>query len=92
MGSGAVANGSVNGNEVSFDFGTSDWRHQGTVSGSSMNGTVTVTLELDDQVVILNGTWAAARQTNAVLGSSNGDRRSSTGKAALEELVGELVR
>jgi hypothetical protein len=65
LGNGTVVNGSVSGNGVSFDFGTADWRHQGTVTGSSMNGSVTVTVQLDDQVVIMNGTWAGSRQTSS---------------------------
>lgn len=96
LGSGTVVNGSVDGDEVSFDFDTSDWRHQGTVSGSSMNGTVTITLQLDDQVVILNGNWAAALQSSSsVVMPSDGSLARREGGSMDEvamALFGELLR
>lgn len=96
LGSGTVVNGSVDGDEISFDFDTSDWRHQGTVSGSSMNGTVTITLQLDDQVVILNGNWAAALQSSSsVVMPSDGSLAHRQGRSMDEvapALFGELLR
>lgn len=56
-----VVNGLVNGNNVQFDIETSDYRNTGTVSGSSMSGTVSIRLDLGDEVVTLAGNWAAAR-------------------------------
>lgn len=95
LGSGVVVNGSVNGSEVSFDFGTSDWRHQGTVSGSSMNGTVTISIQLDDQLVILNGNWAAARQSSSnalLLMRESGAERTRSVEEVWRALVGAIDR
>ena len=69
---GAIVNGSINGTAVSFDFDTSDWRQTGTVSGNSMNGTVTVRFQVDASQLVLSGNWSAARASSAVVHSQSG--------------------
>lgn len=64
---GSIVNGSISGTSVSFDFDTSDWRQTGTVSGNSMNGTVTVRFQVDAAQILLSGNWSAARTTNAIV-------------------------
>jgi hypothetical protein len=62
---GSVINGQVTGNQVSFDLGTQDFHHEGTVSGTtSMSGDATWTIDFGPSVgsVTLTGTWAATRQ------------------------------
>jgi hypothetical protein len=61
---GVVANGSLIGNNVSFDFDTSDMRHTGTLAGNSISGTVTVRGDLGDPIgeVTLTGPFAAVRR------------------------------
>jgi len=59
-----VANGQVDGKAVQFDFNASNWRHTGTVSGSTMSGSVTLVLEDVVATVTLNGQWSAARRTS----------------------------
>ncbi len=58
-----VVNGTVNGNNVSFDIETQAWHHDGSVSGNSMSGTATVTADLGGTLgtVVLTGTWSAVR-------------------------------
>lgn len=87
---GPVTNGQVDGNNVQFDFGTPDWRHTGTVTGGSMSGSVTIILALEDEVVILNGQWASARQASASLTplGKRGDQRDTS----LNQLLNELKR
>jgi hypothetical protein len=64
IGSGSVLNGQVSGSEVSFDLGTADFHHIGTVNGSSMAGTATWTFQLGPPSTIgtLTGSWTATRQ------------------------------
>jgi hypothetical protein len=68
--SGTIVNGSVNGTSVAFDFDTSDWHQGGTVSGNSMNGTVTIQLQVDTSQLELGGNWSAAKSSNVVLDQS----------------------
>ncbi len=44
---GAVASGTVSGNNVAFDFHTAGWRNTGTASGNSISGTVVFVLNHD---------------------------------------------
>jgi hypothetical protein len=88
FGTGIVNNGQVDGNSVQFDFGVPDWRHTGTVNGGSMSGSVTLVAELTDEVVIVTGPWAAARQASASvmpLGKID-DQRGTSPSALLKEL------
>ena len=62
IGSGTVVNGSVSGNNVSFDLDTNDWHDTGSVNGSSMSGTVVIHLVVNGSSVIVSGSWGAARQ------------------------------
>jgi hypothetical protein len=64
VGAGIVANGSIAGSNVSFDFDSSDHRHTGTLSGNSISGTVTIRLDLGSPlgVVTLTGNFAAVRR------------------------------
>lgn len=55
---GSVIDGSVVGLQVSFDLGTSDLHHSGTLAASSMSGSARYVLTS----TTLNGTWFAARQ------------------------------
>lgn len=64
LGSDVVANGTIVGNTVAFDIGTSDIHDAGTISGNSMSGTVTIRLDLGAPtgVITLSGNFAAVRQ------------------------------
>lgn len=62
-----VVNGLVNGNNVQFDIETSDYHNTGTMSGSSMSGTVSIRLDLGDEVVTLTGNWAAAQTASGAI-------------------------
>lgn len=61
-----VTRGTVEGDDVAFDFRAGDITHAGTVTGRSMTGTVAWTLDLGGPlgVVTLTGTFAAARVPN----------------------------
>jgi hypothetical protein len=63
IGSGSVLNGQVSGNEVSFDLGTADFHHVGTVNGASMAGTASWTFESGSASTLgtLTGSWTATR-------------------------------
>ncbi len=64
VGSGSVLNGAIDGNEVTFDLGTADFHHVGTVNGSSMTGTASWTFVLGpvSAAGMLTGSWTATRQ------------------------------
>ena len=64
LGTGVIVNGTVNRSAVAFDFETPDWHHTGKANGASMSGGVTVRLDLGDPygVLVLTGSWSAARQ------------------------------
>jgi hypothetical protein len=57
-----VANGVVSGNNVAFDIGTSDAHNAGTISGGTMNGTLTLRVTVGTTTVVLTGTFTAVRQ------------------------------
>lgn len=60
---GVVVNGTVNARGgVSFELDTSDWRSTGTVTGTSMSGTVTARLNVGSGgLVLLSGSWSSSR-------------------------------
>ena len=58
---GAVAAGTIDGNSVQFDIDTSDWRNTGTISGSSMSGTVVVRINDGTTTFTLAGDFTASR-------------------------------
>jgi hypothetical protein len=61
--SGAIANGSVSGNTVTFDFDSPDWHDEGnTTSATSMSGDVNATLTIAGTLYLLAGTWTAVRK------------------------------
>ena len=61
-----ITRGTVDGDRVVFDVGTSDLKHEGRVDGRSMAGTVTWWLDRGEPFgrVILTGRFAAARAPN----------------------------
>jgi hypothetical protein len=63
-GSGSVLNGEISGSQISFDLGSADFHHEGTVSGSSMTGTATWTFQSGSAgaLGVLTGTWTATKQ------------------------------
>lgn len=63
MGTGAVVNGTLNGDAVSFQLDSPDYPFSGSVSGSSMSGTCSLRYDLGQPygVITLSGSWGAAR-------------------------------
>ncbi len=63
LGNQVVVNGTVSGNNLSFDIETPAWHHIGSVSGNSMSGTVTLTIDLGGTTgsVDLRCDWSAIR-------------------------------
>ncbi len=65
FGSQVVVNGTMSGNNVSFDIETPAWHHSGSVSvsGNRMSGTVTLTIDLGGTTgsVDIACNWRAAR-------------------------------
>jgi hypothetical protein len=57
-----VINGVVSGNNVAFDIGTTDAHNAGTISGGSMNGTLTLRITAGTTTVVLTGSFSAVRQ------------------------------
>src|SRR5215467_5881863 len=57
-----VTNGVVSGNNVAFDIGSADAHNAGTISGSSMNGTLTLRITAGTTAVVLTGNFTAVRQ------------------------------
>jgi hypothetical protein len=62
--SGNVANGQVAGTKVTFDLGSPDFHHDGSLNGTSMSGTATWTYDFGFPLeqVALTGGWSAVRQ------------------------------
>lgn len=58
---GAVASGTIDGNSVQFDIDNADWRNTGTISGSSMSGTVVVRATDGTTTFTLTGDFTATR-------------------------------
>jgi hypothetical protein len=62
-GSGAIANGSVSGTSVIFDFDSPDWHDEGNnTTPTTMSGDLNATLTIDGTLYLLSGTWTAVRQ------------------------------
>ncbi|HUL48381.1 MAG TPA: hypothetical protein VLT79_00045 [Gemmatimonadales bacterium] len=62
-GSGSVANGSVSGSAVNFDFDSPNWHSTGqATSASSMTGNATVQLTVSGNSYLMSGTWLASHQ------------------------------
>lgn len=61
IGTGTIISGSLSGNSVSFDLDSSDCHNVGTLTGSSISGTVTVLLTVDATNYTLTGNFGAAR-------------------------------
>lgn len=59
---GAVASGTINGNTVQFDIDSPDWRNTGTISGSTMSGTVVVRATDGTTTFTLSGDFNASKQ------------------------------
>lgn len=59
---GAVASGTIDGNSVEFDIDSPDWRNTGTISGSSMSGTVVVRASDGTTTITLTGDFTASKQ------------------------------
>ena len=61
---GQITNGTITGNAVQFELSTADARHIGTVSGNSMSGTLTLSLNVGAPIgtVVLTGNWSAVKQ------------------------------
>jgi hypothetical protein len=64
LSSGAVSNGELNGNNITFDLGSPDFHHTGTVEGTLMSGRAewTYTFSTPTRVVTMEGTWTATKQ------------------------------
>ena len=59
---GSIVNGTVNGDNVSFDMDTQDFHHTGTVNGNSMSGTASWRFDFGGAIgqVTLSGNWSAS--------------------------------
>jgi hypothetical protein len=62
LGGDIVANGTIAGNSVQFDIGTPDLHHTGTMSGSSISGTLTVRVAVTNGTVTMVGPFSMVRQ------------------------------
>src|SRR5262245_39749722 len=62
LSTGAVANGTVNGNAIAFDIDSPDWHHTGTLSGASISGQVLIRLIVSGTTVVLNGNFTAVKR------------------------------
>jgi hypothetical protein len=58
---GTVLNGTVNGDQVSFDLDTTALHQTGTLSGAAMSGLATWTISNGTTTIVLAGNWAATR-------------------------------
>ena len=88
FGSEPIVSGTVNGNNVAFDFSTSDFHHAGTVSGNSMSGNATYRVDLGGTIGVVNmtGSWGASRLS----GSASAGRADSN--SALGEVLPTILR
>jgi hypothetical protein len=64
VGSGSVINGSIHGDNVTFQLDSPDTPLGGTISGASMSGTATMRYDLGSPygVITLSGNWGAAKK------------------------------
>lgn len=65
--SGTIVDGRINGDQVSFDMGDHLWSQTGSISGNSMSGNATITINsgidtLGSSVITVRGQWAAVKQ------------------------------
>jgi hypothetical protein len=61
-GSGAIADGTLTGSSVAFDFDNTQWHNEGTSNPSSMSGNANVQLTIAGTLYNLTGTWTASRK------------------------------
>jgi hypothetical protein len=61
LGGAIVANGQINGNSVSFDFGTPDFHNTGAVSGNSVSGSAVIRVDVGTAVINLVGNFSMIR-------------------------------
>lgn len=59
---GVVANGTISGSSVSFNFDTSDWSNTGSISGTTMTGTLVVRVVFGATSAVLTGGFTATKQ------------------------------
>jgi hypothetical protein len=61
---GSVANGQIEGNQISFDLGSAAFHQEGTVTGSFMSGSATWTFPSGSASTLgtLTGSWSATKQ------------------------------
>ena len=58
---GTVVNGKLNDSDVHFDLDSPDFHQTGTVSGNSLSGSATWTLDFGSGPLTLTGSWAASK-------------------------------
>jgi hypothetical protein len=59
---GVVANGTVSESAVSFNLDTSDWTNTGSISGTTMTGTLVVRVVIGGTSAVLTGSFTATKQ------------------------------
>jgi hypothetical protein len=59
---GVVANGTISGSSVSFNFDTSDWSNTGSISNTTMTGTLVVRVTFGGTSAVLTGSFTATKQ------------------------------
>jgi hypothetical protein len=64
LSSGSISSGELDGANITFDLGSSDFHHIGTVDGTSMSGAAqwTYTFGQPTGEVTMEGTWTATKQ------------------------------
>jgi hypothetical protein len=58
---GAVLNGTIQGNQVAFDLSDPAFHQSGSLTGDEMSGSATWTLSIDGTAHTVTGTWRAVR-------------------------------
>jgi hypothetical protein len=58
---GAVLNGTIQGNQLAFDLNDAAFHQSGTLTGDEMSGSATWTLSIDGTAHTVTGTWRAVR-------------------------------
>jgi hypothetical protein len=56
-----VANGTVAGSAVAFDFGNSSWHNTGTLTANTMSGTSSIQLDDNGTPLPFTASWTASR-------------------------------
>jgi hypothetical protein len=67
---GLVVNGSIAGNQVTFDLNDPAFHQSGSLTGDDMSGSATWTLNIDGTSHTVTGTWSAVRPCGSQAGSS----------------------